>query len=46
MPLVYGAGANTLRLWLVDPGLVFERVEVVTRPRPRGTLGPVESGRR
>ena len=40
------AGANTLKLWLVDPGLVFERVEVVTRPRPRGTLGPVESGRR
>src|SRR5690606_6210060 len=40
------AGANTLKLWLVDPGLVFQRVEVVTRPRGRGTLGPVESRRR
>ena len=40
------AGANTLKLWLVDPGLVFQRVEVVTAPRERGTLGPVESRRR
>src|SRR5690606_37052404 len=39
-------GANTLKLWLVDPGLVFQRVEVVTAPRERGTLGPVESRRR
>ncbi len=40
------AGANTLKLWLVDPGLVFQRVEVVTAPRQRGTLGPVESRKR
>ena len=40
------AGANTLKLWLVDPGLVFQRIEVVTTPRERGTLGPVESRRR
>ena len=40
------AGANTLKLWLVDPGLVFQRVEVVTAPRERGTLGPAESLRR
>jgi len=40
------AGANTLKLWLVDPGLVFQRVEVVSDPRQRGTLGPAESARR
>ncbi|MDH5823262.1 glycosyl hydrolase 115 family protein [Luteimonas sp. RD2P54] len=39
-------GANTLKLWAVDPGLVFQRIEVVADPRPRGTLGPVESRRR
>src|SRR5690606_41962931 len=40
------AGANPLNLWVVDPGLVFQRIEVVTTPRERGTLGPVESRRR
>ncbi|AKC86370.1 glycosyl hydrolase 115 family protein [Pseudoxanthomonas suwonensis] len=40
------AGANTLKLWLVDPGLVFQRIEVVRRPLPPTTLGPVESTRR
>jgi hypothetical protein len=40
------AGANTLKLWLVDPGLVFQRIEVVRRPLPPTTLGPVESVRR
>ena len=39
------AGANTLKLWLVDPGLVFQRIEVATRPQPRGTLGPAASVR-
>jgi len=40
------AGANTLKLWLVDPGLVFQRIEVVRRPWPPTTLGPPESLRR
>ncbi|KAF1701577.1 glycosyl hydrolase 115 family protein [Pseudoxanthomonas kaohsiungensis] len=40
------AGANTLKLWLVDPGLVFQRIEVVRRPLPPTTLGPPESTRR
>jgi len=40
------AGANTLKLWQVDPGVVFQRIEVVTRPGARGTLGPEESQRR
>ncbi|TYT25396.1 glycosyl hydrolase [Luteimonas viscosa] len=40
------AGANTLKLWPVDPGLVFQRIEVTRQPRMRGTLGPVESRQR
>jgi len=40
------AGANTLKLWLVDPGLVFQRIEVLRRPWPPTTLGPPESARR
>ena len=39
------AGANTVKLWLVDPGLVFQRVEIVRRHTPT-TLGPEESVRR
>ncbi len=40
------AGANTVKLWLVDPGLVFQRIELVRQPQPRGALGPRESTRR
>ena len=39
------AGANTVKLWLVDPGLVFQRIELVRRATPT-TLGPEESVRR
>ena len=39
------AGANTVKPWLVDPGLVFQRIELVRRAAPT-TLGPRESGRR
>ena len=39
------AGANTVKLWLVDPGLVFQRIELVRRATPT-TLGPQESVRR
>jgi len=40
------AGAQTLRLWRVDPGVVFQRVEV-WRGEPRSSyLGPPESARR
>src|SRR5690606_23476144 len=28
------AGANTVKLWLVDPGLVFQRIELVRRATP------------
>jgi hypothetical protein len=38
-------GARTVKLWLVDPGLVFQRVTVATRPLPESYLGPVESRR-
>ena len=39
------AGANTVKLWLVDPALVFQRIELVRRATPT-TLGPEESVRR
>jgi len=39
------AGANTVKLWLVDPALVFQRIELARRPIPT-TLGPAESARR
>jgi hypothetical protein len=40
------AGAQTLKLWRVDPGVVFQRVEV-WRGEPRASyLGPPESARR
>ncbi len=39
-------GAQTLTLWMVDPGVVFQRVEVY-RDAPRASyLGPPESERR
>ena len=40
------AGANSVKLWLVDPGLVFQRIELVRDAKPRGTLGAAESMRR
>jgi hypothetical protein len=40
------AGAQTLKIWRVDPGVVFQRVEV-WRGDPRASyLGPPESARR
>jgi hypothetical protein len=43
--LVKSAGAHTLRLWMVDPGVVFERVVVASRELPPSYLGPPESVR-
>jgi hypothetical protein len=40
------AGANTLTLWPIDPGLVFQRIEVTREPQPRALIGPPESARR
>lgn len=37
------AGPHVLKLWQVDPGLVFERVVVAARPVPESYLGPPES---
>jgi hypothetical protein len=39
------AGAHTLKLWLVDPGLVFERVVVARGDLRQSYLGPPESVR-
>ena len=43
--LVEAPGAHTLKLWMVDPGVVFERVTVATRELPASYLGPPESPR-
>ena len=39
-------GRHLVRLWLVDPGLVFQRLDVATAPFPQTYLGPPESVRR
>jgi len=40
------AGTQTLKLWRVDPGLVFQRVEIWRGTPPASYLGPPESERR
>jgi GH35 family endo-1,4-beta-xylanase len=40
------AGAHTLKLWRVDTGLVFQRIELSRHAGQRTHLGPVESPRR
>ncbi|MGH8217979.1 MAG: glycosyl hydrolase 115 family protein, partial [Steroidobacteraceae bacterium] len=37
------AGPHTLRLWMVDAGLDFERIVAAAHPLPRSDLGPPES---
>jgi len=37
------AGNRTLRVWRVDPGVVFQRIEVVRKGARQSYLGPVES---
>jgi hypothetical protein len=41
--LVSSPGAHTLKLWMVDPGLVFERFVVSSGEVPDSYLGPPES---
>ncbi len=36
-------GRHVVRVWLVDPGLVFQRLHVVTGKLPESYLGPPES---
>lgn len=38
-------GRHTVRLWLIDPGLVFQRVSVRTGDLPDSYLGPPASAR-
>lgn len=40
------AGAQTLSLWRIDPGVVFERIELLRGTPPRSYLGAPESLRR
>ena len=39
------SGAHTVRVWLVDSGLSFQRLIVSTKPLPDSYLGPPESPR-
>ncbi len=39
-------GPHLVRLWLVDPGLVFQRLHVIRGELPPSYLGPPESQRR
>jgi hypothetical protein len=43
--LVKAAGAHTLKLWRVDPGIAFEKLVVATRKLPESYLGPPETVR-
>jgi len=36
-------GAHVVKLWLIDPGLVFQRLVLNTAPLPASYLGPIES---
>ncbi|WP_414674759.1 glycosyl hydrolase 115 family protein [Lysobacter sp.] len=40
------AGAQTLKLWRIDPGVVFQRIEIARDGLPRSYLGPPESVRK
>ncbi|HEX5184417.1 MAG TPA: glycosyl hydrolase 115 family protein [Allosphingosinicella sp.] len=40
------AGRHVVRLWLVDPNVVFQRLVVTRGPLPASYLGPPESRRR
>jgi hypothetical protein len=39
-------GRHVVRLWAIDPGLVFQRVHVIRGTIPPSYLGPPRSGRR
>jgi hypothetical protein len=43
--LVKAPGAHLLKLWMIDPGVVFERFTVATGELPASYLGPPESPR-
>ena len=40
------AGRHVVKLWRVDPGVVFQRLVLARGPLPRTYLGPPESSRR
>lgn len=41
--LLARAGQHTLKFWMVDPGVVLQRLVISARPLPRTYLGPPES---
>ncbi len=34
------AGSHVIKLWMIDPGVVFERLLITTRAIPSSYLGP------
>ncbi|MDP8993659.1 MAG: glycosyl hydrolase 115 family protein [Pseudomonadota bacterium] len=43
---VEGPGSHVVRIWMIDPGLVFQRIHIVQGVLPDSYLGPPESPRR
>ena len=44
--MIPSAGVHTVKLWRVDPGVVFQRLVLSRQALPESYLGPVESVRR
>jgi hypothetical protein len=40
---IASGGSHVVRLWLVDPGLVFQRLVLTRKPLPATYLGPPET---
>jgi hypothetical protein len=40
---VAGAGYHTLKIWMIDPGIVLQKIVVSSAPLPRSYLGPPET---
>ncbi|MCK5747818.1 MAG: glycosyl hydrolase 115 family protein, partial [Oricola sp.] len=40
---ISSAGAHTLKLWLIDPALVFEKITIRSGETPQSYLGPPQS---
>ncbi len=39
---IQAPGKHTLKLWMIDPGIVFQKLVIYTKPQKRTYLGPPE----